>query len=148
MNNMQAALQQKEDTKRMVMHFARQYEQKLTEADQAEERFRRAPPAFAKNAEAMLEVAMRERQEALEVFQYASDEATKAGWSKDEGLAFALEAARQQRAETNGSRRRQRVLKRTKVRKARKARKTTRKQSKRSKHRKSFTRKNKHKHRA
>lgn len=145
MNNEQAALQKKEDTKRMLMHFARQYEQKLTMADQAEKRLRKAPPAFVKNAEAMLQVALRERQEALEVFQYASDEATKAGWSKEEGLHFALEAARQQRAENKGSRRNVRASKRTKARKA--TRKHS-KRSKRSKHRKSFTRKYKHKRRA
>jgi hypothetical protein len=145
MNTVQARLQQKEDTKRMLMHFARQYEQKLTLADQAEERFRKAPPAFVENAKAMLQVALRERQEALEVFQYATDEATKAGWSKEEGLTFALEAARQQRAENNGSRRKVRGLKGTKA--IRKYSKRS-KHSKHSKRRKSYTRKQKHKYRA
>jgi hypothetical protein len=121
MNKEQAPLSKKEETKRMMMHFARQYEQKLTMADKAEKRLRTAPPAFVKNAEAMLQVALRERQEALEVLQYASDEATKAGWSKEEGIYFALEAARQQRAESKGSRRNVRAPKRTKARKATKA---------------------------
>jgi hypothetical protein len=147
MNQVQAPLQQKEDTKRMLMHFARQYERKLTMADQAENRLRKAPPAFVKNAEDMLQVALRERQEALEVFQYAADEATKAGWSKEEGLNFALEAARQQRAESKGSRRNVRASKRTKTRKATKATKAIAAR-KRSKRRKSFTRKQKHKRRA
>jgi hypothetical protein len=142
MNKEQAALQKKDDTKRMLMHFARQYEQKLTMADQAENRLRKAPPAFVKNAEAKLQVALRERQEALEVFQYASDEATKAGWSKEEGLNFALEAARQQREESKGSRRKVMASRRIKARKAKKA---TRKRSSR---RKSATRKYKHKRRA